>query len=105
MAELRKPMREPAAAGAEIEDAHRLRSFGQYVSQQVAVVSAANPPLSRMRIRRVDRRQGAVELRCRALVAVAAANEPVLLDDWLEGLPPRGCEKTPDSIDLLKHSS
>ena len=80
VAERRKPMREPAAAGAEIERANRsLPDTGERALLKVRVAFAPNAPFGGARIALRDHRQHPVVLGRRFAIAVLLANRPVLL--------------------------
>src|SRR3954454_4009800 len=91
-------MRQPAAAGTEIEDRARLTAGREHVAQQMPVGLAPDFPVSSVRVVVRYGRQQPVVLGGRGPSSLALAHGAVLAGERLQALHARRGEKAPDPV-------
>ena len=94
----REPVRQPAAAGPEIQNRARLRPRSEHVTQQVTVGLAADAPVARVRIIGLHRRQVAVVAARIGAPPFPLADEAILTQERVEPRPPAVDEEIPDPV-------
>src|SRR4249920_1136680 len=98
-------MREPAAAGAEVEHVNRQRAGGEHMAEEVVIGLASDLPVPGVRIARRNGRQPAVVVRRGRAPSLAVPHETILPDERFEPRAARLRKETPDAAAAIEHAA